>query len=173
MNTTKLLNPFISATTIVVCRMKRRHLIDRKGWQLRVTRTAQSNKLLKEQLFGVSWATALRKFPREYMEKYPSAKKVYDAIAGPRRLGSKRTTENYINYVAIFVDYLGVSDPKRRQGQCARAKSMQEKRLTGLSTTPLKSLAGRIILCAATFLRWSSLTSTIKVEWSKHYSPIA
>jgi integrase len=54
----------------------------------------------------------MRKFPREYMEKYPSVKKVYDAIAGPRRLGSERTTENYINYVAKFVDYLGFKDPE-------------------------------------------------------------
>ena len=54
----------------------------------------------------------MRKFPREYMEKYPSVKKVYDVIAGPRRLGSERTTENYINYVAKFVKYLGCGDPE-------------------------------------------------------------
>ncbi len=54
----------------------------------------------------------MRKFPREYMEKYPSVKKLYDAIAGPRRMGSERTTENYINYVAKFVNYLGFNDPE-------------------------------------------------------------
>jgi hypothetical protein len=35
----------------------------------------------------------MRKFAREYMEKYLSIKKVYTAIAGNRRRGSETTAE--------------------------------------------------------------------------------
>jgi hypothetical protein len=54
----------------------------------------------------------MRKFPREYMQKYPSVAKIYDAIAGSRRLGSEGTVENYVNYVAKFVKFLGFSNPE-------------------------------------------------------------
>jgi integrase len=55
----------------------------------------------------------MRKFPREYMEKYPSVAKIYDAIAGSRRLGSEGTVQNYVNYVAKFVEFVGASDPEK------------------------------------------------------------
>jgi len=55
----------------------------------------------------------MRKFPREYMEKYPSVAKIYDAIAGSRRLGSEGTVQNYVNYVAKFVDFMGAIDPEK------------------------------------------------------------
>ena len=48
----------------------------------------------------------IRKFAREYLEKYPSAKNVYQAIAGNRRRGSEITAEHYINYISFFVKYL-------------------------------------------------------------------
>jgi integrase len=54
----------------------------------------------------------MRKFPREYMKKYPSVAKIYEAIAGSRRLGSEGTVQNYINYVAKFVKFIGASDPE-------------------------------------------------------------
>ena len=54
----------------------------------------------------------IRKFAREYLEKYPSVKKVYTAIAGNRRRGSVITAEHYINYISFFVKYIGYSDPE-------------------------------------------------------------
>jgi len=47
------------------------------------------------------------------MEKYPSVAKIYDAIAGSRRLGSEGTVQNYVNYVAKFVEFMGASDPEK------------------------------------------------------------
>jgi integrase len=46
------------------------------------------------------------------MEKYPSVKKVYTAIAGNRRRGSETTAEHYINYISLFVKYIGYSSPE-------------------------------------------------------------
>jgi hypothetical protein len=54
----------------------------------------------------------MRKFAREYLEKYPSIKKVYTAIAGNRRRGSETTAEHYINYISFFVEYIGYKDPE-------------------------------------------------------------
>lgn len=54
----------------------------------------------------------MRKFAKEYMEKYPSVKKVYTAIAGNRRRGSEVTAEHYINAISQFVNYIGCSDPE-------------------------------------------------------------
>ena len=54
----------------------------------------------------------MRKHPREMIEKYPSVAKIYDAIAGSRRLGSEGTVENYVNYVSLFTKFLGFSDPE-------------------------------------------------------------
>ena len=54
----------------------------------------------------------MRKFQREWVEKYPSITKVNKAIAGPRRMGSERTVENYVKAIKKFVTYLGFSDPE-------------------------------------------------------------
>lgn len=54
----------------------------------------------------------MRKFTREYIAKYPSIAKIYDAIAGPRRMGSEITVTNYVNGVARFTEYLGFEDPE-------------------------------------------------------------
>ena len=54
----------------------------------------------------------MRKFAREYMEKYPSVKKVYTAIAGNRRRGSEITAEHYINAISFYVKYIGYDDPE-------------------------------------------------------------
>jgi integrase len=54
----------------------------------------------------------MRKFSREYLAKYPSVTKIYDAIAGSRRMGSEVTVEHYVSAVAKFVKYIGFSDPE-------------------------------------------------------------
>jgi integrase len=57
-------------------------------------------------------AANMRKFAREYMELYPSVKKVYTAIAGNRRRGSEITAEHYINAISFFVEYIGCKNPE-------------------------------------------------------------
>ncbi|MDR0471476.1 MAG: site-specific integrase [Nitrososphaerota archaeon] len=54
----------------------------------------------------------MRKFAREYIENYPSIKKIYDSIAGSRRLGSEISVSTYIAAVKNFLKYLNFSDPE-------------------------------------------------------------
>lgn len=54
----------------------------------------------------------MRRFIRIWVEKYPSIAKVNEAIAGPRRMGSERSVENYVKAVRRFVAYLGLDDPE-------------------------------------------------------------
>ena len=68
---------------------------------LRCRKLAENNETVK-----------MRKFARDYLEKYPSVQKVYTAIAGNRRRGSVLTAEHYINYISFFVKYLGYEDPE-------------------------------------------------------------
>jgi len=54
----------------------------------------------------------LRKTPRLWIEKYPSIRRMYETITGPRRMGSPATAENYIHGVRRFVSFLGYEDPE-------------------------------------------------------------
>jgi len=54
----------------------------------------------------------MRRFAREWVLKYPSVAKVDRAIAGPRRMGSERSVENYVKGLAKFVAFLGLADPE-------------------------------------------------------------
>ena len=54
----------------------------------------------------------MRKNAIEYVQNYPSIAKVYEAIAGVRRMGSEGTVETYIKGIKPFVEYLGYSDPE-------------------------------------------------------------
>ncbi len=54
----------------------------------------------------------MRKYAREWVQNYPSIAKVYEAIAGVRRMGSEGTVETYVKGIKSFVEYLGYSDPE-------------------------------------------------------------
>jgi integrase len=54
----------------------------------------------------------MRKYAREWVESYPSIAKIYEAIAGVRRMGSEGTVETYVKAVRVFVEYLGYQDPE-------------------------------------------------------------
>ena len=54
----------------------------------------------------------MRKYAREWIEKFPSIAKINVAIAGPRRLGSENSVENYVKAVRKFVAFLGLEDPE-------------------------------------------------------------
>jgi hypothetical protein len=40
-------------------------------------------------------------YAREWVERYPSIAGLYQAIAGPRRVGSEKAAENYIKAVKM------------------------------------------------------------------------
>ncbi|HYB68997.1 MAG TPA: hypothetical protein VEC97_05575 [Candidatus Acidoferrales bacterium] len=54
----------------------------------------------------------MRRFVREWVEKYPSMRKISDAIARQRTLGSQGTVTNYVKAVRKFCAYLAVEDPE-------------------------------------------------------------
>lgn len=56
--------------------------------------------------------TAMRKFVREWVEKYPSIARVHEAIAGQRRMGSEGTVTNYVKAVRKLCAYMKVDDPE-------------------------------------------------------------
>lgn len=62
--------------------------------------------------FKSSQAVTIRKYAREWVESYPSIAKIYEAIAGVRRMVSEGTVEAYIKGVRAFVKYLGYQDPE-------------------------------------------------------------
>ena len=74
----------------------------------------------------------MRKFVREYIANYPSVNKIYDAIAGSRRMGSEITVSNYVRAVAKFTEYLGFLVQKQQFNPCSKEKPMVELRLTHL-----------------------------------------
>jgi len=53
----------------------------------------------------------MRKYARDWVEKFPSIAKINVAITGPRRLGSENSVENYVKVVRKFVAFLGLKDP--------------------------------------------------------------
>jgi hypothetical protein len=59
----------------------------------------------------------MRKFAREWVEKYPSIRKIFDAIAGPRRMGSEETVVNYVKAVRKFCRFNGLEDPEELLGK--------------------------------------------------------
>jgi integrase len=54
----------------------------------------------------------MRKFAREWVQNYPSISKMYDAIAGPRRMGSEETVVNYIKAVRKFCKFNSIENPE-------------------------------------------------------------
>ena len=54
----------------------------------------------------------MRKYARDWIQKYSSIAKINVAIAGPRRLGSENSVENYVKAVRKFIDFLGLEDPE-------------------------------------------------------------
>lgn len=59
----------------------------------------------------------MRRFVREWVEKYPSIARLNEAVAGPRRMGSEGTVTNYVKAVRKLCGFLGVSDPEALLGK--------------------------------------------------------
>jgi integrase len=56
--------------------------------------------------------TTMRRFVREWVEKYPSIARLSEAITGKRRMGSEGTVTNYVKAVRKLCVFLAVSDPE-------------------------------------------------------------
>jgi hypothetical protein len=54
----------------------------------------------------------MRKFAREWVKKYPSIAKIYDALAGPRRTGSEGSVVNYVKAITKFCKFNDIADPE-------------------------------------------------------------
>lgn len=78
----------------------------------------------------------MRKFTREYIAKYPSVAKIYDAVAGPRRMGSEVTVTNYVRGVARLPSTSVLRTLKLPFKPCSKERLMQGQKLINSLTTP-------------------------------------
>ena len=117
----------------------------------------------------------MRKFAREYVENYPSVKKIYDAITGSRRMGSEKTVSNYINGIAKFTKYLGFSDPETALTAMLEGKVDAGAKIDFFIDYALDKL-GRshtsVRLYVFGIKKWVDLNG-VKVNWAKIELPTA
>lgn len=117
----------------------------------------------------------MRKFPREYMAKYPSVQKIYDAVAGSRRMGSEITVSNYVNAVAKFTKYLGFSDPETALQAMLDGKVNAGEKTDSFIDYALDEL-GKSHSTVRTYIfgikKWFNLNG-LKVDWAKIELPTA
>lgn len=107
------------------------------------------------------------------MQKYPSVAKIYDAIAGSRRLGSEGTVEKYVNYVAKFVKFLGFNDPetalKAMQSGIVNAGEKVDA-FIGYALDDLGDAHSTVRNYAFGVKKWLDLNG-VKVNWAKIEMP--
>jgi integrase len=68
-----------------------------------------------EKLLMGSWY--LRRGAREWIQSYPSIKKMAYSIVGRRRRGSPATVNGYITGIMRYLEYMGFSDPEEALGK--------------------------------------------------------
>jgi integrase len=115
----------------------------------------------------------MRKYPREMIEKYPSVAKIYDAIAGSRRLGSEGTVANYVNYVAKFVKFLGYADPEKALEAMLSGKVNAGEKVDafiGYALDDLGKSHSTVRNYAFGVKKWLDLNG-VKVNWAKIEMP--
>ncbi len=118
---------------------------------------------------------SMRKFSREYVANYPSVRRVHEAIAGQRRLGSEQTVEGYARSIAKFVKYLGAENPelaleaiqKGKVDAGAKADAFIDFALSELGVSH-STVRGYIF----GIKKWLEL-SGVKVDWAKIEMPTA
>ncbi len=109
----------------------------------------------------------MRRHAREWVEKYPSIKRIYGAIAGPRRLGSESTVESYVNGVGKFVRFLDLQDPeealeKLLKGEIDAAGKVDKFIDFSLENYAHKSVRARLFGVK----KWFELNG-VKVDWNR------
>lgn len=113
--------------------------------------------------------TVMRRFVREWVEKYPSIARLSEAIAGQRRMGSEGTVTNYVKAVRKLCVFLGVSDPevllkKLLTGELdARAKVDS---YIDYALTEKKFAHGHVRNLVFGIKKWFELNG-VKVDWAR------
>lgn len=109
----------------------------------------------------------MRKYARVWVEKYPSIAKINEAIAGPRRMGSVGTVENYVKAVRKFVVFLGLEDPETALGKLRSGEINAASQVDKFIDHVLEKYAH---LTVRNFLfgikKWFELNG-VKVDWDK------
>lgn len=109
----------------------------------------------------------MRKFAREWVEKYPSIARVHQAIAGERRLGSEGTVEAYVKGINKFIQFLGLQDPEEALRKLQAREIKPTAKVDEFIDYALKSYAHSTV---RGFLfgvkKWFELSS-LKIEWSR------
>jgi len=115
----------------------------------------------------------MRKYQREMVENYPSVKKVYDAIAGSRRLGSERTVENYASAIRLFTKFLGFSNPETALKAMLTGEVNAEEKIDAFIDYALDELGkshGSARSYAFGVKKWLNING-VKVNWAKIEMP--
>lgn len=107
------------------------------------------------------------------IEKYPSVKKIYDSIAGSRRLGSEGTVENYVNYVNLFTKFLGFKNPEAALEAMQNGKVGAEEKIDafiGYALDEQGKSHSTVRNYAFGVKKWLDLNG-VKVNWAKIEMP--
>lgn len=109
----------------------------------------------------------MRKYQREWIERYPSIARVNEAIAGPRKMGSETSVENYVKAIKKFVTYLGFSDPETALQKLLSGEVDAAEKADQFIDSMLKNYAHMTV---RNFLfgikKWYELNG-VKVDWDK------
>ena len=117
----------------------------------------------------------MRRFATEYIEKYPSVKKIYDSITGSRRMGSEKTVSNYINGITRFVKYIGFQDPETALTAMLEGKVDAGSKVDSFIDYALDEMQRShksVRLYVYGVKKWLDLNG-VKVDWKKIELPTA
>lgn len=111
----------------------------------------------------------MRKFAREWVKNYPSIAKLYDAIAGPRRMGSEETVVNYVKAVRKFCKFNKVENPedllqKLKSGGIDAGKTIDS--YIDYALTEEKFAHGHVRGLVFGIKKWFELNE-VRVNWEK------
>jgi len=113
----------------------------------------------------------MRKFARDMVTQYPSIARVYDAIAGQRRMGSEATVTAYLRGIKLFMEYVGIQDPEVLLGKFKSGELDADTCVDKYIDHGLKKLShGTVRNNLFGIKKWLSLGG-VKVEWQKIEMP--
>jgi len=111
----------------------------------------------------------MRKFAREWVEKYPSIARINEAIAGPRRMGSENTVTNYVKAVKKFCAFVQVEDPEVLLGRLLGGEVEPRSRVDAYidyALTEKKFAHGHVRNLVFGIKKWFELNG-VKVDWDR------
>ena len=109
----------------------------------------------------------MRRFARTWIQKCPSIAKINEAIAGPRRMGSERTVEDYVKAIRKFMEFLGESDPEMAIRKMRKRKIKAGIKVDKFIDEALRTCVhGTVRNYTFGIRKWFELNS-VKVDWRK------